>query len=261
MKNYHTHTYRCKHAVGTVDDYVQAAIKQNVEVLGMSEHTPFPGDSHWLEVRMAYEELEDYCKEIDEAKEKYSNIQILKGFECEYLKEYDQYYKEVLLGEQGADYLILAGHQIRGTSPWNLRGETKSLKEELRLYANYLVKGMETGLFTFIAHPDVFGTFYLEWDEEAAAASKYIIEAAKAYDMPLEVNGYGLRKPEIVTAQGIRRMYPLHKFWEMAGHYDIQVLANSDAHKPEDIIANIEEGYSLAEYYGLHRKFEIKGLR
>lgn len=257
MNNYHTHTARCKHAVGTVDDYIQAAIKQKVEVIGMSDHTPFPNDSHWLKVRMAYAELEDYCKEIDEAQAKYNNIQILKGFECEYLKDYHQYYKDVLLGEHGADYLILAGHQIFGTSPWNLNGETKSLKEELRLYADYLVKGMETGLFAFVAHPDVFGTFYLEWDEEAAAASKYIIAAAEAYHMPLEVNGYGLRKPEIVTSQGVRRMYPLHPFWEIAGQYDIQVLANSDAHKPEDIISNIEQGYSLAESYGLRKNFKI----
>lgn len=259
MKNYHTHTYRCKHAVGTVEDYVQAAIENDVQVLGMSDHTPFPNDSHWLKVRMAYEELEAYCKEIDEAKEKYKGIKILKGFECEYLKEYHEFYKEVLLGQHEADYLILAGHQIFGTSPWNLRGEVKSLKEELRLYADYLVKGMETGLFTFVAHPDVFGTFYLNWDEEALAASKYIIEAAKAYHMPLEVNGYGLRKPEIITEQGVRRMYPLHGFWELAGHYDIEVLANSDAHKPSDIISNIEEGYKIASTYGLHKKFEIKG--
>ena len=129
MKNYHTHTYRCKHAVGTVEDYVKAAIENDVQVLGMSDHTPFPNDSHWLKVRMAYEELEAYCKEIDEAKEKYKEIKILKGFECEYLKEYHEFYKEVLLGQHEADYLILAGHQIFGTSPWNLRGEVKSLKE------------------------------------------------------------------------------------------------------------------------------------
>ena len=54
-------------------------------------------------------------------------------------------------------------------------------------------------------------------------------------------------------------MYPLHGFWELAGHYDIEVLANSDAHKPSDIISNIEEGYKIASTYGLHKKFEIKG--
>ena len=257
MKNYHTHTYRCKHAVGVVEDYVKAALEKDVQVLGISDHTPFPNDSHWLQVRMGYEELEDYCKEIDQVKENYKEIKILKGFECEYLKEYHQFYEDVLLGTYQADYLILAGHQIFGTSPWNLRGEVRSVKEELRLYAEYLVKGMETGLFAFVAHPDVFGSFYLNWDEETIAASKYILEAAKAYKMPLEINGYGLRKPEITTEQGVRRMYPLHGFWELAGHYEIKVLANSDAHKPADIISNIEEGYEIASAYGLHNRFEL----
>lgn len=257
MKNYHTHTYRCKHAVGNVDDYVQAALRQKIEVLGISDHTPFPNDERWLKVRMAYKELDEYLMEIDKAREKYKAIKILKAFECEYLKDYHHFYKDVLIEQHKADYLILAGHEIDGTSPWNLTGMAKSLKEELKLYAEYLVKGMETGLFAFVAHPDVFGMFYLEWDDEAIAVSKYIIEAAAHYNMPLEINGYGLRKPEITTPQGIRRMYPLHKFWELASNYDISILANSDAHRPEDIDANIKEGYEIAHNYGL-KKAELQ---
>ena len=250
MKNYHTHTERCKHAIGSMEEYVIAAIENKVTVLGMSEHTPFP-DNRWLEVRMHIDELGDYCEEIETLCEKYPNIKILKGLECEYVPEYGSFYKDMLLGEYNMEYLILAGHEINHTSPWNLKGEERSLKKELRQYTEYLVNSMDTGLFTFVAHPDIFASFYLEWDQEAIACSRYILEASEALKLPLEINGYGLRKPQINTPQGKRRKYPIHKFWELAAAYDIQVIANSDAHKPQDIIANIDEAYAIADQYNL----------
>ena len=39
--NYHTHTYRCNHASGTEEEYIQCALDGNIEVLGFSDHTPY----------------------------------------------------------------------------------------------------------------------------------------------------------------------------------------------------------------------------
>ena len=41
--NLHTHTRRCKHAQGEISDYCAEAVRQNVAVLGFSDHSPFPG--------------------------------------------------------------------------------------------------------------------------------------------------------------------------------------------------------------------------
>ena len=38
MKNYHTHTARCHHAMGTDEDYVQIAIQEGYTTLGFSDH-------------------------------------------------------------------------------------------------------------------------------------------------------------------------------------------------------------------------------
>ena len=43
-KNYHTHTYRCQHASGDVEDYCEAAVEQGLQVLGISDHTALPDD-------------------------------------------------------------------------------------------------------------------------------------------------------------------------------------------------------------------------
>ena len=41
IANYHTHTTRCRHASGTEEAYVQAAIQGGLEILGFSDHTPY----------------------------------------------------------------------------------------------------------------------------------------------------------------------------------------------------------------------------
>ena len=39
--NYHTHTTRCMHAVGSDEAYVLSAIKGGFQILGFSDHTPW----------------------------------------------------------------------------------------------------------------------------------------------------------------------------------------------------------------------------
>lgn len=40
MKNYHTHTTRCMHAIGSEEEYILAAISAGYTELGFSDHTP-----------------------------------------------------------------------------------------------------------------------------------------------------------------------------------------------------------------------------
>ena len=45
IANYHTHTWRCRHADGTEREYVETAIEAGLKILGFSDHTPqvYPG--------------------------------------------------------------------------------------------------------------------------------------------------------------------------------------------------------------------------
>jgi histidinol-phosphatase (PHP family) len=250
MTNYHTHTNRCKHATGDLKAYVEQASLLGAKELGMSDHVPFP-DNRWLGVRMAYEEKTAYYADLKEAQSLFPNIHLLQGFECEYLPMWHNYYKEELKEQDGCDYLILAGHIMFGSAPWNLEGRVLSPLENLKGYTDYLTQAMATGLFDFVAHPDVFGEYYSVWDEEAKACARAILEAAVTYRMPLEINGYGFRKPPIDTPEGSRLRYPLNKFWELAQDYQVEVLINSDAHKPVDVLNNKQDGLNLVNQYGL----------
>jgi histidinol-phosphatase (PHP family) len=80
--NWHTHTNRCGHAVGTDEEYVIAAIQAGVKTLGFSDHaayhTPRPRS------RMDFELKDDYFSSITSLKEKYRDqITLYLGMECE----------------------------------------------------------------------------------------------------------------------------------------------------------------------------------
>ena len=64
IANYHTHTWRCRHADGTEREYVEKAIESGLKILGFSDHTPqvYP-NGFVCPVKMLPEELEGYVRE------------------------------------------------------------------------------------------------------------------------------------------------------------------------------------------------------
>jgi histidinol phosphatase-like PHP family hydrolase len=59
--NYHTHTYRCKHAVGDDETYVLSAIAAGMQVIGFADHCPWPFKSGYRsDIRMEVSMLDDY---------------------------------------------------------------------------------------------------------------------------------------------------------------------------------------------------------
>ena len=83
--NYHTHTYRCGHAVGEDEQYVINAIKLGIKKLGFSDHVMLPSGFDQPGIRGSFAQLEDYLHSIRALKEKYKDqIEIFVGFEAEY---------------------------------------------------------------------------------------------------------------------------------------------------------------------------------
>ena len=112
LKNYHSHTERCGHAWGTDDEFVLAAIDAGFQVLGFSEHTPWPFADGYQEIdtrqRIRVEELEEYIAAVQALKEKYRDrIQIKVGLECESFPQYFDWLKTI---RPKLDYLILGVH-------------------------------------------------------------------------------------------------------------------------------------------------------
>ncbi|MBF0196738.1 MAG: histidinol-phosphatase [Planctomycetes bacterium] len=243
--NLHTHSFRCKHATGDIDDYTKCAEEAGLRILGFSDHTPLP-DGRWDYIRMNLEEFKEYDQAISLAQSNYPQMRILKGLECEYFPEYHPFYQDYILGECHFDYIIGSTHFFSWKNKWKTAYEVET-PEQLKQYTDNLIKAMESGLFLFMAHPDVFATAYLNWDANAQACSKDILEAAEALNVPLEINGLGFRRSPVGLIGEKRYPYPLASFWELAAQYNISVFCNSDAHNPEDVGKNIQDAINIAE--------------
>ena len=78
IANYHTHTWRCRHADGTEREYVETAIEAGFKILGFSDHTPqvYPG-GYVCPVKMLPEELEGYVDTVLDLKREYRSIKMI----------------------------------------------------------------------------------------------------------------------------------------------------------------------------------------
>lgn len=248
--NYHTHNYRCNHAEGNVEDYIKEAIESGFDEIGISDHLPHPGKEVDNKSRMKYEEVLGYFEEIDKSIKKYGDkISIKKGMECEYFPDYGWFYDE-LKNKYKVDYLLLGVHFYKYKGQWTYVGKGNLTKEMLECYVDFVIESMKTGLFTYLAHPDLFGLSYLDWDKYSIKASRRILKVAEELDMPIEINVNGLRKPRVKYNNGERYKYPIKEFWELSKEYKVRRIIGIDAHSPRDL-RDINMGLDFAEKYGL----------
>ena len=250
LHNFHTHTYRCKHAKGDVADYCDEAIQRGMKTLGFSDHSALP-DDRWLQARMHYADLSEYTGAIDQAQQDFPQLKILKGMECEYIPEFRAWYQDELYGQYQFDYLIGAAHFFTEEGQWHgTYGGTDS-PARLRAFATYTIEMMETGLFDFIAHPDLFGNCYPQWDADTQACSRDILQAAAELNVGMEINALGLRKQAYKKADNPFPLYPWLPFWQEAVDFDVKVIVNSDAHRPADLQARTADAREIANNLGL----------
>lgn len=253
--NYHTHTYRCKHAIGAEEDYVKSAIDSGLKILGFSDHAPYKFDIG--DLRMNIVELEEYIQIVRELEEKYKNqIQIKCGLEIEYEPKYLDYYKE-LLEDYKLDYLVLGQHYFT----FNNKVYNTFCLDNTDMYVPYaktIIEAMETGYFKYIAHPDVIYINDCVWDENCENTANLIINYAKENDVILEFNANGIRKGKRIYEDGERFRYPHIKFWEKVAKTNIRVIINADAHDPAHIWDSyLDYSYEMAKDLGLNLITEI----
>lgn len=229
----HTHSFYCGHAIGQLADYCKAAVESKIDVLGFTEHCPVK-ENRWKKSRMDYKMMEIYLEDVEKQKNDFNNLKVLSGFECDYFKEYKNYLSEL---KERVDYLITGVHYLQTSKDTDFPLHHYTMgKKELFAYSKQYIDSIESGLFSFGAHPDLFAIKYLHFDEEAAAVSKDIIECAVEYDLPLEVNGNGLLKNKILVDGSYRSPYPIEDFWKIAENYpSLKVVASPDAHNPINI--------------------------
>ncbi len=227
--NLHTHTYRCRHASGTPREYIEKAIEAGYTHLGFSDHLPFAfPDGTQSHFRVPMDEAEDYMAELGALREEYKDrIALHIGFEMEY---YPLYFGEMTAIAQrlGAEYLLLGQHFIHNEYPGGRENhlfKPKDKDEDMVTYADTVCEGMATGIFTYVAHPDVI--HFTGSNEVFCDQLRRVCEASLQYGLPLELNFTGVHEEH--------RTYPDSRFWRMAGEMGCPVVFGCDAHSVDAV--------------------------
>ncbi len=232
--NYHTHLKLCHHAEGMSEDYVKEAIRLGMKEIGISDHAPVPETfmtkeeyiSNYCDENMTYDTfINEYILDVLKAKEKYKNdIKVILGLETEYISDYHEYYQGL---RDKVDYLILGMHFFKqGDRIKNIY--LPMSKEDVLDYARSVEIALDSGLFKYLAHPDLFMYMYNDnvFDSYAVEASNIIIDAAIRNDCLLELNAGGVKYGML---NGSYR-YPHKEFFEIAKAKKAKIILGADAH-------------------------------
>ena len=243
--NYHTHTYRCGHASGTPEEYIRCAIAHGVRHMGFSDHAPFIfPDGYRSAFRVPFEDRHAYVKELAQLREKYRDeLELHIGFEMEY---YPSHFKTMLKNavEAGGEYLILGQHFVLEEYPHGVHSihATEDVTM-LREYVCCVVAAIQSGVFTYVAHPDMYN--FVGDPTVYAEEMRKICVASREHNVPLEINCLGIRD---------HRIYPNEAFWAIVGEEQSPVTIGFDAHEAIHAFdgASLPAAKRLIETYHLH---------
>lgn len=236
ISNYHTHTYRCGHALPNPDiDYVNKAIELGYKNLGFSDHAPLKGIHH-LSMRMDFEkDFPGYISSIRSLEEEFKGkINIKLGLEIEYYSDRDDYYKE-LLNDYHLDYLILGQH-LRYDSNGDMDLYWRHIDdfEGIKRYVDDLILGINSGHFTYVCHPDLFLNHVKSLTPEVLKMFEDICLAAKKMNLPLEININGDTNNKYWALKHGCYHYPSVEFFRVAKKIGNRFIFGVDAHAPWD---------------------------
>ncbi|WP_367110104.1 histidinol-phosphatase [uncultured Psychrobacter sp.] len=242
MIDSHTHTHYSKHAVGSVNELVEAAIVKGVKILTITDHAPFYVDS---KNRLLETELNQYFEDINRAKEIYrDDIVVLTGLELDFMP--DSYsYLERMLSQLELDFVIGSIHYIpiknETVKVWDLAHLNKT--KVLNSYFTALRQLIESNLFDVVGHPD---TILRSVSEDVYwSYMEPLLPLFKKNNTGYELNTSGLRKSSFDIELGQKTYdkwsYPSKLVVAELIKLSTALTIGSDAHDPVDVGKGLQE--------------------
>ena len=268
LSDYHTHSRRCGHALGEIEDYVKVAIDKNLNEIGISDHFPLGAvfddpqiTKLFKKASMEVEGFPKYIKEIKGLKEKYKDkISVRISTEVSFytpgkaLSRQKEVLKPFI---DDMDYIIGAVHNIKwhespvifmnpneGSNILREYGEDKIILE----YVNKLIKLVDTNFFDVIAHFDFYRILFPpnnpKYSQYVWQKLLNLLDKIKNKGMAIEINTSGFLKE-------IGSQYPDDEIIKEIIQRDIPLLTGSDAHRPDYVGYMFEEIIAKARKLGL----------
>ncbi|QSR89051.1 histidinol-phosphatase HisJ family protein [Methylacidiphilum caldifontis] len=243
--DYHLHTPLCGHAVGEPYLYVQKAIEKGLIEIGFSDHNPMP--YHFDDWRMRLDQLDEYIGLVEETRKKFPQYPIRLGLECDFILGFEEHIRD-LSSRAPWDYLIGAVHYI--SRDWDIDNPSKldrwkktDIEATWTEYFSLYTKMACSGLFDFLAHPDLIKKFNHKPSRDLASFYEEALTAMADHHLAFEINTAGLRKP-------VKEIYPEKRFLEIAYKKNIPILISSDAHDPNEVGQDFDLALDLVREVG-----------
>lgn len=229
-ENFHTHTPRCHHATGTDEAYVLAALESGFSRLGFADHAPWHYRSGYAApMRMTPADFPGYRDSVTALKAKYTGqIDVCLGLEMEYFPRYVDQIRR--MHDQGV-YLIMGQHYLDSDEECPYIPQICSIDDNILRYGDQVAEGLATGLYAYVAHPDLFMRGHREMSPACQRVADVICQAAREADVPLEYNLLGLGD----RLAGHDRGYPGDAFWQYCADKGVRAILGMDAHSPASL--------------------------
>lgn len=272
LEDWHTHSSLCRHAVGSIEDYIKKAIQLNLNTIGLSDHFPYEYLKNlrripYNEYAMDLDEINDYLNTAEALKEKYQDyINVRIAFEIDYFDNQESTLNYHLNKTKSQlDYILGAVHILNinnGREEWAF--DDKRFRNDYnyygpdKVYVEYykkvqkMIKSKEFDL-DVIAHFDLPKKFNDKpiHDKLVSIESNKALELIKNRGLVMEVNTSGLRK-------NIREQYPSELILREIYSLDIPILLGSDAHDPNEIAWKFKETIKLLKKIGFNQLVHFK---
>lgn len=258
----HTHHDRCNHAEGKISDYIEAAIAKEIDVIGISDHSPFfysEQDALFPNIAMKKSEFKDYINEVLSLKEKYKDkIEVLLGIESDYFPEHVDLYKNIYK-KYPFDYIIGSVHFVDDISVfdrnhWNHLTREERIKRKQKYYT-LIEQSAKSGLFQILGHIDVMKTLHGDFLSLPNNMIDNTLKIISNYDLTIEINTSG-------DFKGCG-WYPATDILERAQYYDIDITFGSDAHVTDrvgdqfHVVQNVLKDVGYKEWCFFRKKQKV----
>ena len=262
--DYHMHFEKGDYKVEWAKGFFEAAKKRGLNEIGITEHAhTFPefedlyyedlilDDSFvgsfqkkWLKTNKFKHTIDDYFNFMAKLRE--------YGYEAKIGIEVCNFQNQAkvreILDKYPFDYVIGSIHFIRGwaydSEEIKAEWQQHSLEDIYEWYTQEIEHLCAGGLYDVLGHPFNIRLYKYFPDFDVTPYLLRAVQALKKADMGIDVNtGTYYRYP-------VQEISPYGDFLKLAKEYELPIITSSDAHKPEDCGAYIDDAIKYVKEYG-----------
>ena len=235
----HMHTTLCKHAQGSIEEYILEAVSLGLQGVTFTCHSPAP-NGYSQHIRMAESELDMYYQLVLDAQHKFKGrIDGRVGLESDYVPGFESYL-DSLHSRYDFDFILGSVHpQLEDYRSLYFEADPISFAET---YYQHQLMMVESGLIDSVAHCDLLRDYLdVPWeDSRIETAVEALLIAVLKQDISIEINTSGITRKHSYV-------YPNLNIIRKAADLGISITTGSDAHSPNRVGSNFDTVVSILE--------------